>query len=81
MRYYPRVAKSPRLTVGSLLGVPQFGSPAPERRASSLGGWLRPAPPSSPKAVAPARRGKGCCRSGCAGCPWTEAMRRRSALG
>lgn len=51
----------PRLTVGSLRGIPQRGVARLPRA---------PLPP-------PVKLGRGCCRSMCAGCPWAEAVRRQ----
>ena len=68
------------LSVGSLLGVPQSSPPMtpaaaqPEQRSR-----LRPAPPADKNRSrqAPYRRGRGCCQSGCSGCPWTRKQRAR----
>ena len=53
-----------RLTVGSMRGVPQAARPAPRRS-------LDPTPPARPK---------GCCGSGCAGCPFGQIIRARMGL-
>ncbi|HMJ10888.1 MAG TPA: hypothetical protein VK524_05750, partial [Polyangiaceae bacterium] len=74
------------LTVGSLLGMPQQGvSAAVQRPLAHVGAArsnrVRPAPSvtwseGKHRAPAPFRLARGCCRSGCAGCPWAEAQRR-----
>jgi hypothetical protein len=51
------------LTVGSLLGVPQTGG--------ALRSDVRRLVP-----LPPIKLGRGCCRSGCPGCPWAAAQRR-----
>ena len=68
------------LTVGSLRGIPQTTAIRP-----------RSVPRAGPSALAivqlgtelpPSRRGQRCCRTGCAGCPVGEAIRRaRAAAG
>jgi hypothetical protein len=62
------------LTVGSLLGQPQ-GRPHGQLRGAS--GVQRPGGPPAPPPIA---RGQGCCKSGCFGCPWADAVRRRQAI-
>jgi len=56
-------------TVGSLRGIPQghVGRGGIVRRRD---GAAPPLPPS--------KRGKGCCKRMCAGCPWAESVRRRA---
>lgn len=58
-------------TVGSLLGQSQLPPVAVVRGAAGIPrAHGVPTPP-------PALTGKGCCRSGCFGCPWADAARRR----
>lgn len=70
------------LTIGSLRGLPQSGNTA---RAARRPG-ARPAPPTALPVLEgaqlpPSRRGERCCRTGCAGCPVGEAIRRARARG
>ncbi|AKF08457.1 hypothetical protein [Sandaracinus amylolyticus] len=74
------------LTIGSLRGLPQPASrgAAPPPRHLPI---ARPAgpPPSAPAIegtpLPPSKRGQRCCRTGCAGCPVGEAIRRARARG
>lgn len=61
-----------RFTVGSLRGIPQGRATVPQRSPSALGALVRQLEDASATTMPRARR---CCRTGCAGCPWTEAQR------
>lgn len=83
------MSKRSGLTVGSLRGVP-MGSPRPPALAtrapmSASDDGVTEARPVMPRArvslsLAPARR-RGCCGSGCVGCPYGDWLRRLRALG
>ncbi|WP_236604064.1 hypothetical protein [Sandaracinus amylolyticus] len=71
------------LTIGSLRGLPQPASramPPPMPRLPVL-----QSAPSAPAIegtqLPPSKRGQRCCRTGCAGCPVGEAIRRARARG
>jgi hypothetical protein len=74
-------AMAGRLTVGSLRGVPHGGSGGATR--GTVGGRITPPAPAigaghgTFRRLPPSLRGRGCCRSMCVGCPYTEAMIRR----
>ena len=64
-----------RFTVGSLRGIPQGRAALPPHAArspSALGALAQRLEAAGATGMPRARR---CCRSGCAGCPWTEAQR------
>lgn len=77
---------SGKLTVGSLRGLPQMGGQTGGPRRGSA---PRPAAARAARdplrvvqggtELPPSRRGQRCCRTGCAGCPVGEAIRRARA--
>lgn len=81
-----------RLSVGDLRGLPQWTPPpgavpasAPPLKGGSVGSLKGPGSAvESPGGVhsapqlPPSKRGRGCCRRGCRGCPWTESMLARN---
>lgn len=68
------------LSVGSLRGIPQTAAVRP--KAGGRPGAAAFAVAQSGTELPPSRRGQRCCRTGCAGCPVGEAIRRaRAAAG
>lgn len=72
------------LTIGSLRGHPQMQAPA--RTATHRPAFPPAVASKSPLTVVqsgtelpPSKRGQRCCRTGCAGCPVGEAIRRARA--
>ena len=65
-----------RLTVGDLRGQPQWrGTGAPSGLVPGAPPALGPGSRLAPPHLPPSKRGKGCCRKGCRGCPWAESVR------
>ena len=85
------MSKRPGLTVGSLRGVPMGSARPPAlvtRAPMSASEGAEPTTdprPAMPRArvslsLAPTRR-RGCCGTGCVGCPYGDWLRRVRALG